>query len=573
MLLPTHVLKATVETNPLVEAATSGNLAAVRALLAQGAEPEVIDQALSGAAANGQIDVVKFLLDNGARINAGEGDALSGAAANGQIDVVKFLLDKGAKIDAGEGDAGTALLRAVEGDHADIVTLLLDKGANMDAGDRQGTTPLIEAVEKNRAALVELLLRRGARTETNGGSALYQAALAGNLEILKLLLDKGANVNAQLGGGETILHVMATNGRAAIVKLLLENHANIEARDRFGLTPLMVTAQNDQVEAARQLLDAGAQIEARDTHGETAMHLAAHRASTAVLSVLLDRGAPIEARDNDGFTPLICAAEAGGVAHAGRNFHVDKYPAVAAVNLLLDRGANIEAKSNWGQTALHRAAFRDRPDAVKALLERGANLQAMDNHGETALSLARKNLQGFERLTTDRPCSPTSVSCQQSVDVMLTDRREVVGILQEAVDQHSPNSFADYVADLQDHPRDRARRDHVVQLAAALPELPPVPENAHRLYARASALMEEASGTQDLEQPLNLLRAALNVAPWWGEAYRQLSRALEMTGQYEVAEKNLNYYLALHPPEAEARAARDHLAKIQTMEAAQPKSQ
>jgi tetratricopeptide (TPR) repeat protein len=56
----------------------------------------------------------------------------------------------------------------------------------------------------------------------------------------------------------------------------------------------------------------------------------------------------------------------------------------------------------------------------------------------------------------------------------------------------------------------------------------------------------------------------VNIAPWWGEAYYNLSRALEVTGQYDLAVKNLNYYLELSPPEAEARAARAHLSEIQT---------
>lgn len=556
VFLPGRGLKAIIERNPLVQAAMSGNIAAVRALLGQGANIEAIDDSCGCT-------------------------ALAGAAANGQADMVKFLLDKGAKIDAGEGGSGTALFRAVEGDRTELVNLLLDKGANVDAADHMGTTPLMEAVEKNQPALVELLLQRGARTDTrdkNGRrTALFRAAMAGNLEILNLLLDKGADANAHLSDDDSALQIAAMNGRNEVVKDLLARGANTEIKDDLCQTPLLIAAQWGKAEVAMQLLDGGAKMEATNNQGETALHVAAQWGSTEVVKLLLDRGAQIEARDKDGFTPLLHAAQAGGIAHAGTTLPVEKFPAVEVVNLLLDRGANIEAKSVDGQTALHRAVMGQRPDALKALLARGANIEATDNQGRTPLILAKRCLRGFEQLTGQMPCSGNSTpramqSCQKSVENMLADKKEVVRVLEESLEQHPPSTFADYVADLQNHPRDRARRDHVVELAAALPALPPIPGGAQQRYDRASALMKQSTNPQQLNEAMNLLRGALNIAPWWRDPYLQLSRALELTGQYELAAKNLNYYLELHPPEAEARAAREHLAKIRTMEAASPKN-
>jgi tetratricopeptide (TPR) repeat protein len=387
--------------------------------------------------------------------------------------------------------------------------------------------------------------------------------MRGDTEAVRVLLEKGANIEAKDRSQETALQVAALNGRTTVVKLLLEKGANTGAKDRFVETPLHVAAQWGQVEVARQLLDGGANIEARDDQGETPLHVAARRASIEVLKLLLDRGAQIEARDNNDFTPLICAAEAGGIVHLGRNSYVEKYPAVDAVNLLLDRGANIEAKSNWGQTALHRTVFHRRPDVVKALLDRGANIQAMDNHSETPLFLANQIRRGFERVMEQHEGN-SSPSYQPSADRLVSDNAEVIRVLEEALAKHPPSTFADYVSDLQNHPLDRARRDHVVKLAAALPTLPPIPEQARRLYEQASTLMRQARGPQELEQPMSFLRWALVFAPWWGDAYYQLSRALELTGRYDLAMKNLSYYIELNPPEAEARAARNHLIELQT---------
>jgi tetratricopeptide (TPR) repeat protein len=187
----------------------------------------------------------------------------------------------------------------------------------------------------------------------------------------------------------------------------------------------------------------------------------------------------------------------------------------------------------------------------------------MDNHGDTALYLANVTRRDWQAALKEDAGNP-SPGARQVEGNTLSDREEVVRVLKQALAQHPLTSFADYVSDLQNHPRDRARRDNVVKLAAALPTPPPIPEQARRLFERASALMKQASEPQELDQSINLLRWALVFAPWWGDAYHNLSRALELTGQYDLAEKNLTYYLELKPPEADARAARAHFSEIQT---------
>jgi len=522
----------------LVEAAGNGDAAAVLQLLQQGANIEATgrfgDTPLLRAIQMEKVEMVRLLLEKGADANSRGGVALAMAADQGNMEMVRLLLDKGANPEGKDGFGGTALLKAVERGNIDVVKLLLDKGANTEA--KSG----------------------------NGPTALHLAATRGDTEVVKLLLEKGANIDAGNGVAETALHGAAGSGRTAVVKLLLERGANTEARAQFGYTPLHVAAEEGHAEVAKQLMDSGAKLEAKDDHGETPLHVAAHRASAEVVKLLLDKGANIEARDNDDFTPLLCAAEAGGILHIQKQgIEVENFPAVDVVNLLLDRGANIEARSNWGQTALHRAAFQRRPDVVKLLLERGANIQAMDDHGNTALNLANESRRGFARVT-GQMVGPQSQVYQQSADRLVSTNAEVIRVLEEALAQHPPSNFAEYVRDLQNHPRDRARRDNVVKLAAALPTLPPIPEQATQLFVRASALMKQASGPKELDLPINLLRAALIFAPWWRDAYYQLSRALELSGQYDLAVKNLNYYIELNPPAAEARAARDHLLEIQS---------
>jgi predicted TPR repeat methyltransferase len=78
--------------------------------------------------------------------------------------------------------------------------------------------------------------------------------------------------------------------------------------------------------------------------------------------------------------------------------------------------------------------------------------------------------------------------------------------------------------------------------------------------------MERASDTKERQLAVSLLGGASVVAPWWRDVYLPLSRALELNGQYDLAIRQLEYYLQLHPPEADARAARSHLRELETRE-------
>jgi len=207
--------------------------------------------------------------------------------------------------------------------------------------------------------------------------------------IARLLLEKGAGIEARDEGGSTPLISAAGNGDTALVKLLLEKGAAIEATNSFSQTPLISAAcmcpsvdmpETDNV--VRLLLDMGANIEATDKEGGTALLAAASWGRDTILKILLDRGANIEARDNKGNTALLISA-------AG-----NAYPTGNAVQVLLARGGDIAATNNNGDTALILAAtnggFEDL-GIVRMLLSGGADVHARNNKGRTALDSAVQN--------------------------------------------------------------------------------------------------------------------------------------------------------------------------------------
>ena len=274
----------------LVEAAADGDLGAVEALIAAGADPNArIDgyPALQFAVRDGTVEIVQALLAAGADVNA-FGEWVPGCCQ----------------------DRDTALHQAVRywdvcadrdfghcSERAEVIQVLLGAGADVDAREKLGGwTPLHAAA--NEAGWSEVS------------------------EMLLMLLDAGADPNARTEDDRdrTPLHLAVWSissaataallegneeGRSsAAIAVLLDAGADPETRNVDGRTPLHLAANDGGPENVDALLDAGANVEARDHLGMTPLHLAADSCrSPAVIAVLLDAGADPKARDRDGRTP------------------------------------------------------------------------------------------------------------------------------------------------------------------------------------------------------------------------------------------------------------------------------
>ncbi|KAH6981804.1 hypothetical protein BKA56DRAFT_549653 [Ilyonectria sp. MPI-CAGE-AT-0026] len=231
-------------------------------------------------------------------------------------------------------------------------------GINIDSKDSYGRTPLIWAAKGGHEAVVRLLLDRGADIEAadedEGQTPLLWAAEEGYEAVVRLLLDRGADIEAAAEGeGQTPLLWAAEEGHEAVMQLLLDRDADIEAADKRGRTPLIWAAKGGHEAVVRLLLDRGADIEAADKMGRTPLLWATANGREAVMRLLLDRGADIEAADERGRTPLSWTAKGGHEA---------------VVRLLLDRDADIEAADERGWTPLSSAAVEG-DDAIIRLLE------------------------------------------------------------------------------------------------------------------------------------------------------------------------------------------------------------
>ena len=207
---------------------------------------------------------------------------------------------------------------------------------------------------------------------------LHDAAQAGDLAQAGLLImDDPSAVNVRDKRGYTPLSMAAQSGHVAVVKLLVEKGAAVDAKVNYPGAPAPIVEFYADP-ATVKLLIIKAPIKAI---GATSLYIAAKEGHVGVAKVLLDNGAAINAVADDAGPPLSIAAFNGNVE---------------MVRLLLERGAVVDAKTNDGVTSLARAAqgregdLATRLEVMKLLLAKGANprTSAFGPGGKTALQLA-----------------------------------------------------------------------------------------------------------------------------------------------------------------------------------------
>ncbi len=172
--------------------------------------------------------------------------------------------------------------------------------------------PLHDAVKDGDTARLQELIAAGEDLEAQDkfvGTALHWAALTGNADAARILIEAGADLNTHArGDGTTALHVAAQRGSVEVAAVLIEAGAETVARDTAGGTPLHQAVGNDRVGMAALLLDAGADISARHQNGLTPLHVAARTNAWGTIELLARSGVDIDEKVSDGQTSLLLAA-------------------------------------------------------------------------------------------------------------------------------------------------------------------------------------------------------------------------------------------------------------------------
>jgi ankyrin repeat protein len=311
------------------------SIAFVNAVLASSAANDsALNAELFRAIRNNDAPAVNTLLSRGAGTNAKDQDGatpLMHAALYGEPGLLKLLLDKGAEPNARNKVGATALLWSVH----DLrkVRLLVQKGANVNARSEGGKMPLLLAAYYSRSAeTVKFLLENGAdlrARDNRGAGVLLFAVEGGDLNTIRLLLDKGVDVNARTTGefseirfgnlgpppgfepekGVTALMVAAYSNDAEAARLLLDRGADVNAKSSDGVTALLAGADRSGGALIKTLVEKGAEVNLVDPMGRTPLILmaACDYTEPETFRLLLDKGAGVNVKGKDGLSALAWA--------------------------------------------------------------------------------------------------------------------------------------------------------------------------------------------------------------------------------------------------------------------------
>ncbi|KAH8728164.1 ankyrin repeat domain-containing protein [Phaeosphaeriaceae sp. PMI808] len=250
--------------------------------------------------------------------------------------------------------------------------------------DSRGQGSLVYAVEHGHYEMAKLLLDKGADVDAQGGgygNALQAASSKGHEQIVKLLLDKGADVNAQSGYHGNALQAASFRGHEQIVKLLLDKGADVNAQGGHYGKALQAASSKGHEQIVKLLLDKGADVNAQSGYHGNALQAASSEGHEQIAKLLLDKGADVNAQ--------------GGLY--GNAIQAASYEGhEQIVKLLLDKGADVNAQGGDYGKALQAASYEGHEQIVKLLLDKGADVNAQG--GDYGKALQAASYEGHEQI-------------------------------------------------------------------------------------------------------------------------------------------------------------------------------
>jgi ankyrin repeat protein len=405
------------------------DMAAVEALIKAGADVKAANRygvtPMNLAATNGNAAIIRRLLDAGVdpnTANPGGETALMTAARSGKVDAVTLLLDRGANVNAKDTvHAQTALMWAVLENHADVVKLLVARSADINAHTNV-TMPKGEYVPARAggASGNGIIRQRALPTADGGMTPLLFAVRDGNVDMTRLLLDRGADLSQTSGNHTTPLLIALLNGQVALATELLAKGADPNAADDYHRAALFAaidlrnfnhekygdlpTDGRDPLDLIQALLKKGSDPNLRTNtvpvhglmqfdaswvnfDGETPFVRAALSGDIEVMRLLLASGADPNIATTQGTTALMAAAGINWIP--AQTYTRSEAEYVEAVKVCLDRGAPVNAANSLGLTAMHGAANRGWVSVMQILADHGAKVDAKDNEGRTPMTFAK----------------------------------------------------------------------------------------------------------------------------------------------------------------------------------------
>ncbi len=415
-------------TRPLELAAITGNVAMTGLLIKKGAIVNAKDRrgrtALHSAASKDNEEIVRILLNNGANmtLRTNFGDLpLSLAVSHGREKAVELLLDKQTTLRTKSQSLEVVLWGAIREGQEGVARVLINRGANIKATPDEGVRALGIAAARGHAAVTSLILEQGVDVNgvcsETGKTALIHAVEEQHDDVVRVLVERGANVREQNDNGPSVLHAAVSKCRWEMVEVMLEHGASLNSLSPFdiqaalraaatyghnklvemilrdgprldsltdyncerGYIPLYEALQARHFSIADRLLKAGAPYKGLSTSTlRESLHSVAREGFDALMWMVLTEGVPIDLEKKvDGMTILAEAAKAGHLP---------------IVQMLVGAGAKVNLKVfEPGKGALHWAAENGHEEIVRFLYVEGASNNPCSTDGQTATTLAVAN--------------------------------------------------------------------------------------------------------------------------------------------------------------------------------------
>lgn len=354
-----------------------------------GIESDELQFLLYSAIESGNVETVKVVVDAGAELGH---KYLDRAAREKQWDVARYIISQGVDIDTPEStdDDSTILNTAIALRDVEMLKGVIALGADVNKTTKLGT-PLWQASGSGNVEIAKLLVEAGADLNTPAliteKTPIDWAIYHGDLEMVKYLMSAGAkspytpsNSEEEENRAFTSLVSYCEEGKIMQVKASILAGVPVNGFDYQGRTPLVIAARNGHLECVKLLLENGADINTpaklRYDLDWRMLPLMASTEHIKVLEFLISKGAKLDKHDPDlGYTALHEASSRGYYQ---------------SVEILINAGANVNSKTHLKETPLMQAAEAGKLKAVNVLLNHGAKVNAKDSFGETAISKARK---------------------------------------------------------------------------------------------------------------------------------------------------------------------------------------
>ncbi|XP_062587672.1 putative ankyrin repeat protein RF_0381 [Saccostrea cucullata] len=336
---------------------------------------------LFDAAWGGNVELFKLLIDRGLDINCSSRygkSMLHWSCRNGKIEMSRYLVSNYPNLlGALDNDGMNVLHDAAFGGNVKLFEFLIDKGLDVNSRANNGKTVLHWCCRNGKQTMFTYLNNKYSHflhlKDDNDENVLHDAAWGGNVNLLKMVIEEGFDVDSKTKKGKTVLHQSCRNGKLAMCKYLFQIHPElVKCIDNDGGNLLHDAAWGGQVEVFKFVLEKGLDVYSKTKKGKTVLHQSCMNGKVHMCKYLINHYPDLlEHTDNEGESVLHDAAFGGNIY---------------LLNFLIDKGLDVNRKTNKGKTVLHKCCINGKVQMCEYLVSHQPQLLTVqDNDGVNAL--------------------------------------------------------------------------------------------------------------------------------------------------------------------------------------------